>query len=114
MPVNLGYEVQIYNPGDDYHCTGVLYSLTKALARPYKPVGEWNTLEVTLNGPHTVVVLNGQKITDFTEGQPVPPKVKEYEPDRGPRASKGYIGLQNYGEGVAIYFKEVAIKKLGH
>ena len=112
MPVNRGYEVQIYNPGDDYHCTAVLYSLTKALARPYKRVGEWNTLEITLDGLRTVVVLNGVKVTDYTEGQPVPPKVKGYEPDRGPRPSLGYIGLQNHGEGSEVYFKEVAIKPI--
>ena len=111
MPVNRGYEVQIYNPADDYHCTGVLYSLTKALAHPYKPVREWNTMEITLQGPHTVVVLNGEKVTDYTEGQPVPPKVKNYEPDRGPRPSFGYIGLQNHGEGSEVYFKEVAVSK---
>lgn len=112
MPVNRGYEVQIYNPGDDYHCTGVLYSLTKALARPYKPVGEWNTLEITLDGPRTLVVLNGAKVTDYTEGQPVPPKEKQYEPDRGPRPHSGYFGLQNHGEGAAVFFREVAIKPL--
>jgi hypothetical protein len=112
MPVNRGYEVQIYNPADDYHCTGVLYSLTKALARPYKPVGEWNTLEITLEGPRTLVVLNGVKVTDYSEGQPVPPKVKDYEPDRGPRPNFGYIGLQNHGEGSEVYFKEVAIKEI--
>jgi len=112
MPVNRGYEVQIYNPADDWHCTAVLYSLTKALARPYKPVGEWNMLDITLDGPHTVVVLNGTKATDYTEGQPVPPKVKKYEPDRGPRPNSGYIGLQNHGEGSEVYFKEVAVKPL--
>jgi hypothetical protein len=112
MPVNRGYEVQIYNPADDYHCTGVLYSLTKALARPYKPVGEWNTMEITLQGPHTTVVLNGVKVTDYIEGQPVPPKMKDYEPDRGLRPDFGYIGLQNHGEGSEVCFKEVAIKPL--
>jgi len=53
---------------DDYSCTGVLYTFTKALARPIKPLGEWNTLEITLDGPHTVVFLNGVKVTDFKEG----------------------------------------------
>src|SRR5437868_9951177 len=31
-----------------FHCTGVLYSMTEAKARPYRPVGEWNTLEITM------------------------------------------------------------------
>ena len=58
MPVHYGYEVQIDNEPeksneDDYHVTGTLYSLTKPLARPGKPGPEWNTMEITLDGPHT-------------------------------------------------------------
>ena len=116
MPVNYGEEAQIFGAGDEYHCTGVLYSLTKALARPSKPIGEWNTMEITLEGPHTVVVLNGVKVTDYTEGQPVPERVKDYEPQRGRRPDAGYIGLQNHPRedktDSGVYFKEVAVRPL--
>lgn len=112
MPVNRGYEVQIDNGDDDYHCTGVLYSLTKAMARPQKPPGEWNTMEITLEGAHTVVTLNGVKVTDYTEGQPVPPKKDSSEPDRGSRPNEGYIGLQNHSDEDLVYFKEVAVREL--
>ena len=66
MPVHYGYEVQIDNEPEksnenEYHATGTLYSLTKALARPGKPGPEWNTMEITLDGPHTVVNVNGVK-----------------------------------------------------
>jgi hypothetical protein len=116
MPVNYGYEVQIYDAGDEHHCTGVLYSLTTAMAHPSKPAGEWNTMEITLDGPHTVVMLNGTKVTDYTEGQPVPERTKEYEPQRGRRPNEGWIGLQNHpredNSDSGVYFKEVAIKRL--
>ena len=109
MPVNRGYEVEIGDWPDDYSCTGVLYTFTKALARPIKPLGEWNTMEITLDGPHIVVYLNGVKVTDFTEGQPVPQKhAGSIDPDRGPRPESGYIGLQNH-PGAAVYFKEVTV-----
>jgi hypothetical protein len=111
MPVNRGYEVQINDAEDDYHATGALYSLTEVKARPGKP-GAWNTMEITLDGPRTVVTVNGEVVTDYTEGQPVPPKEKDYEPDRGPRPEKGYIGLQNHGEGDMVYFKEVSVRPL--
>ena len=111
MPVNRGYEVQIDDSMDDYHVTGVLYSLTKALARPGK-IGEWNTMEITLDGSRTIVILNGVKITDYTEGQPVPPKEHAWEPDRGPRPDTGYIGLQNHSDADTVYFKEVAFRPL--
>jgi 3-keto-disaccharide hydrolase len=112
MPVNRGYEVEIGDWPDDYSCTGVLYTFTKALARPIKPLGEWNTLEITLDGPHTVVFLNGVKVTDFKEGDPVLPKpTGSIDPDRGPRQDTGYVGLQNH-PGDPVYFKEVSLTPL--
>jgi len=112
MPVNRGYEVQIDDQADEYHRTGVLYSLTEAKATPAKP-DQWNTMIITLDGNRTIVHVNGTLVTDFTEGDPVPEKVEDYEPDRGPRPESGYIGLQNHGEDDTIYFKEVSYKPLG-
>jgi hypothetical protein len=114
--VNKGYEVQIDNGtrhvGGDYHCTGVLYSLTKAKAHPQKAPGEWNTMEITLNGQRTIVNVNGELVTDFTEGDPVPEKTRDFEPERGPRPESGYMGLQNHDELSTVYFKEVAVKPI--
>jgi hypothetical protein len=116
MPVHYGYEVQIYDAGDDYHRTGALYSLTQALARPAKPPGEWNTMEITLDGPRTIVVLNGVKVTDYMEGQAVPERKSNSEPQRGPRPLRGYFGLQNHPredkQDSQVHFKEVAVKPL--
>lgn len=92
----------------------MLYSLTEALARPEKP-GEWNTMEIKLDGPRTVATVNGVRVTDYTEGQPVTPKQKRYQPDRGRRPDEGYIGLQNHGDKDVVHFKEVAVRPLeGH
>ncbi|MBZ5563738.1 MAG: DUF1080 domain-containing protein [Acidobacteriia bacterium] len=117
MPVNYGYEVQIDNHPetsneDEYHVTGTLYSLTKPLAMPGKPGPEWNTMEITLDGPHTVVVLNSVKVTDYTEGQPMPPRKFDFEPQRGPRPTLGYFGLQNHSDKDIVFFKEVAFRPL--
>jgi hypothetical protein len=117
MPVHYGYEVQIDNhpetsQEDDYHITGTLYSMTKPLAHAGKPGPEWNTMEITLDGPHTTVVLNGVKVTEFTEGDPVPAKKFPFEPERGPRPQEGYVGLQNHSENDVVFFKEVALKML--
>jgi hypothetical protein len=116
MPVHYGYEVQIYNEPeksneDEYHVTGTLYSLTKPLAKPGKPGPEWNTMEITLDGPRTIVTVNGVKVTDYTEGQPVPERKFDFEPPRGPRPLSGYFGLQNHGDNDIVYFKEVSIRR---
>ena len=115
MAVNKGYEVQVDNvaPGEDeYHVTGTLYSFTKPLSRPGKPGPEWNTKEITLDGHRTIVVVDGQTVTDYTEGQPVPPKKLSFEPERGPRPDRGWFGLQNHSDNDVVFFKEVAIKSL--
>ena len=117
MPVNTGYEVQIDNKPelsdeDDYHYTGMLYSLTKPLAKTGKPGPEWNTMEITLDGPRTIVYLNGVKVTDFKEGDPVPAKKFDFEPNRGPRPEFGYIGLQNHSDKDVVFFKEVSVRPL--
>ena len=117
MPVHYGYEVQIDNHPetsneDEYHVTGTLYSLTKPLAKPGKPGPQWNTMEITIDGPHTVVVLNGVKVTDYTEGDPVPEKKFDFEPWRGRRPMIGWIGLQNHSDNDIVFFKEVAIRPL--
>jgi hypothetical protein len=117
MPVHYGYEVQIDNEPeksneDEYHYTGTLYSLTKPLAKPGKPGPEWNTMEITLDGPRTIVTVNGQKVTDYTEGQPVPERKFDFEPQRGPRPLKGWFGLQNHSDNDVVFFKEVAMRPL--
>jgi Domain of Unknown Function (DUF1080) len=115
MPVHYGYEVQIDNeaPGEDeYHITGMLYSLTKPLARTGKPGPEWNTMEIALDGPRTIVMLNGVKVSDYTEGNPVPERKFSFEPQRGTRPNDGYIGLQNHSDNDVVFFKEVAVKML--
>lgn len=117
MPVNYGYEVQIDNEPetsneDEYHVTGTLYSLTKPLAKPGKPGPQWNTMEITLDGPRTVVSVNGVKVTDYTEGQPVPPRKFDFEPQRGLRPVEGFFGLQNHSAKDIVYFKEVALRPL--
>ncbi len=111
MPVNRGYEVQIDPEADDYHATGVLYSLTEAKTRPDQP-GTWNTMTITLDGDRTMVHVNGVLVTDYTEGEPVPEKQEDYEPDRGPRPTEGYIGLQNHGDEDVVCFRSVAMRPL--
>ena len=60
----------------------------------------------------TIVVLNGTKVTDYTEGDPVPERKFSFEPQRGPRPNDGYIGLQNHSDNDIVFFKEVAVKML--
>lgn len=121
--VHTGYEIQILENfpahytrsthqvehGMAWHTTGAIYSMSPAVAAPQHPAGEWNTMEIELKGPRTIIRLNGVLVNDFTEGMPVPPREHDYEPIRGPRPDVGYIGIQNHHEPQTVHFREISV-----
>jgi len=112
--VHHGYEVQIIDGDQPLRMTGSIYSFAPAKAKPSKPSGEWNTLEITLDGNLVHTKLNGEAVADFNPADPVPklnPRGGMGDPEPGPRPEAGYIGLQNHDEDSTVYFKEVAVKK---
>lgn len=108
--VHNGYEVQIDAEADEWHSTGALYSLSKAVKGFQKPPGDWNTLEIELRGQKTTVRLNGHVVNEFQGGQAVPERKIWYEPVRGPRPDVGYVGLQNHDSASTVYFREVSVE----
>lgn len=110
--VNNGYEVQIDAGGDDWHSTGAIYSISKVTSREQKPRGEWNTMEIELRGKLTRVRVNGKLVNEYAEGQEVPERKIWYEPVRGPRPERGYIGLQNHDPHSRVLFREVSVHPL--
>ncbi len=117
MPVNYGYEVSIeYDPSrwneDDYFATGALYSFNKVPERADHPGPAWNEMEITLDGSRTIVTVNGVKVTDYKEGEAIPPHKPLEAPEAGPRPDSGYIGLQNETDKDIVYFKEIAVRPL--
>ncbi len=110
--IHHGIEVQIDDRDNDWHCTGVLYSMTKALARPSKPAGEWNTMDITLQGLRTIVKLNNVLVTDYDGVSPVPERTHPYEPQLGPRPESGFIALQHHDNRAILYFREISVRPL--
>ncbi len=108
--INTGYEVEIGEWPDEYGRTGAIYSFSPVLVHAAKPQGQWNTMEIFIQGPRTVVRLNGVKVNDYREGQNVPFRALDSgKPAAGHRQDSGYIGLQNHTGG-AVYFKEVSVR----
>jgi len=110
--VHNGFEVQIDAGGDEWHSTGAIYSLSKVTSRQQKAQGEWNTMEIEIQGKTTKISVNGTLVNTYQDGQPVPERKQWYEPVRGPRAEAGYIGLQNHDKNSTVYFKEVSVRPL--
>lgn len=115
--VHHGYEVQIVDSekGSPYRVSGAVYTFAKAAARPTKPAGEWNVLEITLRGDRIQTSLNGVQVANFNPADPVPelsPRGGMGDPEAGTRPKSGYIGLQNHDGDCVVYFKEVSVGSL--
>ncbi|HPQ16301.1 MAG TPA: DUF1080 domain-containing protein, partial [Bryobacteraceae bacterium] len=104
MPIRRAHEIQIAG-----RHTGEIYARTKVQVTPHpvKPAGEWNIFEITMDGPRTIVLLNGVKVTDYREGEVEP----QQENMRELRPERGYIGLQSHDADI-VWFREVAVKPL--
>lgn len=88
------YEVNIFDKRPDpTYGTGAIVDVAKVDPMP-KAAGKWNTYEITAQGPHFIVVLNGQKTVDAQDS----------------KHASGPIALQ-YGSGV-VKFRKVQIKPL--
>ncbi|MFC5803966.1 ThuA domain-containing protein [Streptomyces formicae] len=102
--VNNGYEIQIDASDAPDRTTGAVYSFKsadlKARDRVLRPPGQWNSYEVKVQGERLQVFLNGVKVNDYTNTDPV-------------RSLKdGYIGLQNHGADDQVSFRNIQIKEL--
>lgn len=108
--VHFGYEAQIDESGAPdgapEHKTGAIYAVSAQVRHvvPAKPVGEWNSYEIAVQGQKYEVRLNGAVVTEFENGHA----------GRGLPSTPGapaFIGLQSY-PGKRVAFRNVQIKAL--
>lgn len=100
----------------EYVDTGAIYDLSKPTRNAMKPVGQWNHIEVTCDGPEITVVLNGEKVNHINLDEwTVPGKRPDGSSHKFERAMvnqprKGYIGLQDHGS--PAWYRNIKIKPL--
>ncbi|WP_326653760.1 ThuA domain-containing protein [Streptomyces sp. NBC_01750] len=102
--VNNGYEVQIDATDAADRTTGAVYGFKsadiKARDRVLRPPGQWNSYEIRVQGERLQIFLNGVKVNDFTNTDPV-------------RSLKdGYIGIQNHGADDQVSFRDIQLREL--
>lgn len=110
------YEIQLLDDAGkpaNAHSSGSLYRYAAPTANPTKPAPEWNTIEVTCQGPRIAVVLNGEKILDVDQTE-VPDHKGKPKGAAAPKdkATRGYINLQCHSGG-PVEFRKVQVKELG-
>jgi hypothetical protein len=103
-----GYEAQINATHGDKIRSGSLYPSFRKLTEDerkkiiileqlHKP-DEWFVQEVTAEGPHIVIKVNGKTTVDFT--------------DEKNTFSKGHFALQGHDPGTVVKFKKIEVQEL--
>ena len=110
-----GIEIQVLDDGGSqytglkpfqYH--GSIYGMVAPKRGSQKPVGEWNSEEITADGRHITVKLNGTTIVDANlDDIKDEAKIKKHP---GMNRTKGYIGF--LGHGARVEFRNLRIKEL--
>jgi hypothetical protein len=98
-----------------YH--GSIYQMVAAKRGFQKPVGEWNSEEITAQGRQITVKLNGTTIVDASlddvKDEALVAKHRDLsrpEGSRGIANTRGHIGL--LGHGTRVEFRNIRIKEL--
>lgn len=100
----IGMEYQMlgdYGKEPDKNSTGSIYDVEPPSVNAVKPLGEWNTSEVTLDGDHLMYVLNGVVVQDRN--------LYEHE-ELKVRLRRGFIVLTEHNDGVM--YRNVKIRPL--
>ncbi len=110
-----GMEIQVLDDGgsmyktlrpEQYH--GSIYDVFAAERGHQKPVGEWNSEEITAKGRQVTVKLNGSTIVDANlDDVKDEAKLKKHP---GLANVKGHIGF--LGHGARVEFKNLRVKEL--
>jgi hypothetical protein len=102
-----GYEIQVNNSHTDPKRTGSLYGIRDVLQAPARD-SVWFTQDVTVQGGHVVVKVDGRTLVDYTEPE------GDARPAGGPAPlpASGTVALQGHDPGSVVYYRNVMIRLL--
>jgi hypothetical protein len=113
----VGMEIQvldntspIYAKLQPYQYHGSVYGVIPAKREYLKPVGEWNTEEIRIQGNYIRVTLNGTVIVDGDLLEASKNGTIDKNPHPGLQRKSGYIGF--LGHGSEVRFRNIRIKEL--
>jgi hypothetical protein len=87
--------------------TGAIYGVVAPSKDALKPVGEWNTIDITAKGRQITIVLNGVKTVDANLDDYKEASEKDHP---GLKREKGHLGLQSHSN--RVEFRNVYVKEL--
>jgi hypothetical protein len=120
FPYETGPEFQIIDHEnwpdklEDWQINGANYAMYPPMAKPYKPIGEWNHLFLVVDGNFVTQMLNDVVIVKYEKNSEEWKKLRNSGkwlnfPDWG-KFDEGHISLQNHG--TKVWFKNIKLKVL--
>ena len=109
-PVQRGLEVQVlddYGKAPSNHGTGAIYDVVTPMFNMSKPAGEWNSLDVLLDGSEIVVRVNGWKVVDANLADLTMP-IGKFERPLAELPGEGYLMLQDHGG--EVWFRNIYLR----
>lgn len=100
----------IYSGLKEYQYHGSVYGVIPAKRGYLKPVGEWNSQEVIVQGTRVKVILNGTVIVDGDIKEASKNGTLDHKNHPGLERTKGYIGFLGHGD--VVKFRNLRIKDL--
>jgi 3-keto-disaccharide hydrolase len=111
----VGMEIQVLDDSGSWYTNlhpwqyhGSIYDVVPAKRGHLKPVGEWNSEEISAIGPHIKVTLNGAVIVDANLDAIKDPNVLRFH--SGLKRKSGHIGF--LGHQSRVDFRNLRIKDL--
>lgn len=110
----LDHDAPIYANLREYQVHGSVYGVIPAKRIVHKPLGEWSTEEIRVEGTHIKVTVNGEVIVDgdiseacqghnvAPDGGSVNPYTVDHRNHPGMFNEKGYIGFLGHGTGLRL------------
>lgn len=112
-----GMEIQVlddrhpkYKDLHEYQAHGSVYGVVPAKRDHLKPVGEWNSEEITAKGRRVKVVLNGVTIVDADLDEASKNGTLDGQAHPGLKNTKGHIGFLGHGD--VLEFRNLRVKDL--
>lgn len=99
---------------EDWQINGANYAMYPPVAKPFKPVGEWNRLFLVVDSNKVTQILNGKIVVEYEKNSPEWTKLRNSGkwsnfPDWG-KFDEGYISLQNHG--TKVWYRSIKLKEL--
>lgn len=106
----LDNDAEVYKNLKEYQYHGSAYGIIPAKREGMKPIGEWNSQEIRVQGSKIKVTLNGVVILDGDLEKASVDGTADHKDHPGLKNKSGHIGF--LGHGSEVFFRNIRINRL--